>query len=67
MNKMFGVPNEGLPVVYRLGGSQIYHITQECTRLRRPSKQGSKVRTPSSFDIEQAQALGWSPCASCSQ
>lgn len=53
--------------VYRLGGSQIYHHTLECPRLQRPTGRGTKVKTPSRFDLEQAQAMGWRPCAACAQ
>jgi hypothetical protein len=65
MTKMFGAPDEGKPVVYRLGGSQVYHVTLDCARLRRPASRGSKIKTPSPFDVDQAQAMGWTPCVSC--
>ena len=64
---MFGVPDESLPVVYRVGGSQVYHNTLECARLQRAPSKGRKVKRASPFDVEQAKALGWSACMSCSQ
>lgn len=65
MKEMFGVPEEGKTIVYRVGGSQVYHSTLECARLRRPTKGGAKAKRPSPFDIDQAKAMGWSPCQSC--
>ncbi len=64
---MFGVPEEGLPVVYRVGGSQVYHLHLDCARLQRAPSKGRKVKRPSPFDVEQAKALGWTQCASCSK
>lgn len=66
VEKMFGAPSEGLPIVHRLGGSQTYHKDAECSRLKRPQKNGAKLKRPRPFDLEQAEALGWSPCAACS-
>ena len=64
---MFGVPDAGLPIVHRVGGSDIYHARLDCPRLQRPSRAGTKKKRASPFDIEQAKALGWRPCAICKE
>ncbi len=64
--QMFWQAQEG-PKVFRLGGSQVYHTDEACSRLKRPQKGGVKLKTPSTFELVQAKALGWKPCAACSQ
>ena len=51
------------PLVYRIGGSQIYHRDPDCPSFRNKNRS----KRPRTFQEPLAQALKWKPCQQCSR